>query len=175
MAAPVLGVNSPKSPKPNPFSSPAPAHNPFISFTDEKSSIWGSLSSANASTSEPTTTAPTDEKTNGENGESDKNETGHETSPTKPEVSVDVDNGEKGEECIFQLRAKLFRLSTPEKGPEDDKDTNKDADAKAEWVEVGIGPLRVLESTEEDVSSKYRLVMRRENQPGGQGGILYCN
>lgn len=169
MQAPVLGVNSPKSPKPNPFSSPAPAHNPFISFTDDKSSIWGSLSSANTSTSETAAAERTEEKTNGENDECCKNETRREASPTKPESTADMDNGEAGEECIFQLRAKLFRLSTPQQPSDDDKDASKETDAKAEWVEVGIGPLRVLESTEEDVSSKYRLVMRRENQPGGQG------
>jgi hypothetical protein len=39
MPAP-LAVPSPKSPKANPFSSPSPAHNPFMTIVESKDELW---------------------------------------------------------------------------------------------------------------------------------------
>lgn len=39
MPAP-LTVPSPKSPKANPFSSPSPAHNPFMTIVESKDELW---------------------------------------------------------------------------------------------------------------------------------------
>lgn len=39
MPAP-LSVPSPRSPKANPFSSPSPAHNPFMTIVESKDDLW---------------------------------------------------------------------------------------------------------------------------------------
>lgn len=88
-------------------------------------------------------------------------------SPGLLSPSYNVANGESDEECILQLRAKLFRFSKTEQ--------------KSEWIEIGIGPLRVLrptikvinevnsETNKENIFQPSRLVMRRENTIRGVG------
>ena len=144
-----------------------------------------------------------------------------------------VVNGEEGEECVYQIRAKLYRLDHPDSvdkakpsesapgfsshtfawstssNPDAAEDARPAVTARVpEWVEVGTGPVRVLRpcsrasapasvteeqtmasnselegsldrdeqllQTETGLSnivpvSGARVVMRRENQPGGQG------
>jgi hypothetical protein len=150
--------------------------------------------------------------------------------------NVTVVTGEENEECIIQVRAKLFRLSVPSDSvkasdvaqevrsnsssgsvlPSDEgaKIEEKSDEVNAtvvknsseggkegetslpetksksigEWVEVGIGPVRILKQKESAhfqkdsspggscsaQSSKKRLVMRREDKKGGRG-ILSCH
>jgi len=135
--------------------------------------------------------------------------------------------GEEDEECVLQVRAKLYRLvsSKAEKdkalGADESIDTSSSAAGKteeikeqsesnasktaattstspaatpskraAEWVEVGVGPLRILraqESLEAGSNSNNspttrspdeldtRIVMRREEKKGGTGTKLLLN
>lgn len=60
--------------------------------------------------------------------------------------------------------------------PENNADTAKESTlesnaVKMDWKEVGIGPLRVLTSSDKHA----RIVQRRENTPGGQGTKLILN
>jgi hypothetical protein len=151
--------------------------------------------------------------------------------------NVTVVTGEENEECVIQVRAKLFRLSVPgdsvkasdiaqevrrnsssgsvlpsDEGTKIDEKSDEVSAAVAnntsegnnskegetslpetksksigEWVEVGIGPVRILKQKEpvhfqkdsspgdscSAQSSKKRLVMRREDKKGGRG-ILSC-
>ena len=80
--------------------------------------------------------------------------------------------------CVHQTRVKLFRLGGREgdvtltgEGDTAAADGTKPA-GKTEWVEVGTGPLKVLRS---DSDSSSRIVMRRENTPGGIGTKLLLN
>lgn len=147
--------------------------------------------------------------------------------------NVSVVTGEENEECIIQVRAKLFRLSVPSDSirapdsaqevrsnsssgsalPSDDSakveekieevsptvvknssegNISKEGEISlpetksksiGEWVEVGIGPVRILKQKDSvhfqkdsslgdscsTHSSKKRLVMRREDKKGGRG------
>lgn len=148
--------------------------------------------------------------------------------------NVTVVTGEENEECVIQVRAKLFRLSVPNdsinlasaqdlqvvssssisdplSGTEGSrtevsiaaensisltKDLSEEIDGKkvnnaqiekitksiGEWIEVGIGPVRILKQRESaNVScdenglliSKKRMVMRREDKKGGKGESEY--
>jgi hypothetical protein len=130
--------------------------------------------------------------------------------------------GEEDEECLFQVRAKLYRLVTsttkaatdtpdddehqrePSKSTAKAEDHDDDAPGNegpnksqvameanaagsrgkktAEWVEVGIGPVRVLRALSQngapsDTSDNLetRIVMRREEKKGGTGTKVLLN
>jgi len=106
-----------------------------------------------------------------------------------PKSTQKVSNGEEGEECIFEIRAKLYKLvskksakansvkSTEKTGiphsselkasVDDDKNGNGNANSSnkndEDWQEVGIGPLRILQKSEKDDATRLRLVQRRES------------
>ena len=284
----VLAERSPRSPKTNPFSTTNPAHNPFMSFVEQKEDYWkmmstkpslaatsaifgfgsetvkntalNALTSSNLgvpvkfgekppvaiasdvsvshqSDSKPAPSSPC--SSDGEDGggaESPKSDIG-DTKGANPSVN----NGEEGEECVLQMRAKLFRLVSVDAndakanagagaitGDRSDGDLNNginrspsvvavgdvssEADRnseekkseiksvvkgrdsggdgksaassvkRAEWIEVGTGPLRVLKPAVagSDTASASplaypRIVMRRESQPGGHGTKLILN
>lgn len=105
-----------------------------------------------------------------------------------PENAVVV-TGEEDQECIKQVRGKLFRWGVPgtqsSVGVSTSPDKN-DSDSSKEkistWLEVGVGPVRILQekidsiipnadgSTEESKTlKKVRIVMRREEKKGGHG------
>lgn len=92
--------------------------------------------------------------------------------PTKtyamPE-NVVVVTGEEDDECLFQTRAKLYRLSVRGTSSAEKADANN-----MEWIEVGVGPLKILERTT-DGHSVGRLVLRREDRKGGVGTKLLIN
>jgi hypothetical protein len=77
--------------------------------------------------------------------------------------SNSVSNGEFGEECLLQMRVKLFRFRVTE--------------VKSEWVEMGVGPLKLLRpsSTDSKPNAPSRIVMRRENDRRGSGTKLLVN
>lgn len=99
--------------------------------------------------------------------------------------NVKVETGEESQECIMQFRAKLFRFidsskinNDKDENKDENKDDNKDEKSKndhskqSEWREVGIGPIKLLQSTDNIVPSSFsssRIVMRREDKPGGHG------
>jgi hypothetical protein len=146
--------------------------------------------------------------------------------------NVTVVTGEENEECVIQVRAKLFRLSVPNdvmksestqdlqavsssstSGPRSETEVStteestgvedsvavtkestgdivtkkansaqveKQTKSIGEWIEVGIGPVRILKQRqsantkpEESDSpvSKRRMVMRREDKKGGKGEL----
>jgi len=83
-------------------------------------------------------------------------------------TTEDVNNGEEGEECLLQLRCKLYKLApkvtdnTPSTGLESAKsageekatvevakeeEEKKEKETALDWREVGIGPVRILKST----------------------------
>ncbi len=107
--------------------------------------------------------------------------------------NVTVVTGEEQDECLLQVRAKLFRLGTSHSSSSSSGSRASSAESKpvgneaasasvfadivqessssassgagaAEWVEVGIGPVKLLQSL---VAG--RLVMRREEKKGGIG------
>jgi hypothetical protein len=112
--------------------------------------------------------------------------------------------GEEGEECLVQVRAKLYRLtqaqakapasgaaaSSPDGGA---GSTAAEAPAPVpaapapaatagmgEWLEVGVGPVRILRAAKSpgeaaESLSKARVVMRREEKKGGAGTKVLLN
>ena len=138
--------------------------------------------------------------------DSDKDTNADTSAPPSPPSPVgvlggvgagDVCNGEQLEECVLQLRAKLFRLckrpvpppdsdrSFPSltgngdrtKGGEKEGEDNSKDKVCVEWVEMGTGPVRVLRPSEGvegegEVKPLARLVMRRESQAGGVGKLI---
>jgi hypothetical protein len=224
---------SPKSPKQNPFSSPSPAHNPFMSFdsnnrqdywtkgvkgvpikgedfvdpssdkdkqlsnftnfSQHSSSIFmkplpSKLPSSSLATElaspqerdEPEDEAEHDEGGEGE-GEEDVGGTPRDSPPLDP-TSSKVDNGEAGEECLLQLRVKLFRLSRQEQGqrqgvsspldasPPSNAPTQPASKVSVEWVEVGTGPMKILLLTpipthrNQDVDTPTTTTNQKQNQ-----------
>jgi hypothetical protein len=129
----------------------AASSNPFTSLVQGDGGGWGSSSSAAA----PQVEEAPDEKKESVQGL---------LNPS------DVVNGEEGEDCVLQLRAKLYRLDSEKAtGDGDDGATaavTSEVPPKQEWKEVGTGPVRVLR---QKGGAAERLVMRRENHPGGVG------
>lgn len=259
---PPLQLPSPKSPKVNPFSSPSPAHNPFMTIAENKEDLWKtmardklSVDEANksffgesktvksvfqlhASTSTETNKLVTSNSIGSNNNDNDNVDNDEEEGGaddanddsnaldtqnfvkyTLPEVVVI--NGEEQDQCLLQVRAKLFRLHTAQpivpsstttssaEHNEDTTATNEDKEKvikvvpkiptssvfslelpkpaeadnttskSAEWVEVGIGPVKLLQSQQESSDSTGngkkkqvgRLVMRREEKKGGIGKL----
>ncbi|KAI9909583.1 hypothetical protein PsorP6_015168 [Peronosclerospora sorghi] len=73
---------------------------------------------------------------------------------------IQLANGEEGELILVEKRAKLFKL------------------VEKDYVEVGIGPLRVLNAKDakpEENKLTARIVMRRESYPHGPGTKLLMN
>jgi hypothetical protein len=292
MGPPAIFRASPKSPKPNPFSSPSPTPNPFMSYASKANNYWNKMATntggasksesgfaALAASSATFTTTPkpsfagafgsTGSKGDGPSSESggadnrqlfvsssvsSSGSSSFSSSPSKatqqekgqkegksrgsgnnsdsedneeevdgdeddqsPPVSApnspsssptggpgaggfsaggNTDNGEQGEQCLLQCRAKLFRLAR--RSVEDGttcssfsvaaREGDSEKRAVLEWIEIGTGPVRVLspaasagglggEGTvdvegEEDVEGAARpcrVVMRRESQAGGVG------
>lgn len=282
---------SPKSPKPNPFSSPSPTPNPFMSYVSKGNNYWSKMatsasgttksesgsnpengfaalaatSTAFNSSAKPSFTGAFNSSSKTDNGclsdngvacnkplfasssnsassptksslhqklqssdsindkkpqeeidkklatqsdsedneeELDGDEEDHFLPPSAPaspssspttmgsgfsSSSNSTDNGEKGEKCLLQCRAKLFRLSRRcvEEGSNagsfavSSRENSEDKPAVLEWVEIGTGPVRVLAPTaepdEKDSSSqRSRVVMRRESQAGGVGEWAVC-
>lgn len=231
---PPLQAPSPKSPKLNPFSSPSPVHNPFMTFVEGKDEFWSTMAKDGnknntesffgrakedksiifgSSFSKPTTEEPgstSAEKEDVAAGDDDTADSSCNNTFTKiyhmPE-NVTIVTGEEGEECVLQTRAKLFRLQIgsntqaslekdvaesggsaatgdkkDEKSTAEEKTTVGSLSAGAEWIEVGIGPVKILKSkvegegsNEETKGSQARLVMRREEKKGGIGTKLMLN
>ena len=113
--------------------------------------------------------------------------------------NVKLVTGEEEDECLLQIRAKLYRLNTgaemarPTAAATGATDSSSSATAAtswldeviqekraksgektkaAEWAEVGIGPLKILStkaSNSEGSAVSGRLVMRREDKQHGLG------
>lgn len=273
---PPLTLPSPKSPKANPFSSPSPAHNPFMTIVENNDDLWRSMANdkltaddlaktnsfgevkdkkspsfrgvffggnghssfgsvAASSLASGATTAsifgssgPSQSTAAADDGDDDAGDEENEgddveDSPAANHASMKIISlpenvklvtGEEDDECLFQVRAKMFRLNAgtsasgngaahddtsvtvaakeaseqesgvcEEKGALDASDVlsamekaraakgnNKPTTVRAEWVEVGIGPLKILcRKSQTGVRSGGRLVMRREEKQGGQG------
>lgn len=251
-----IPIESPKTPKSNPFASISPSHNPFMSIIPGKDEAFkavaassaaaspASISSTTASNSQNkinvfsfippkkatcglsgfaavthngpglafgSTSASTSSsslkthnssdnlvgksdqaKCNGEDPEEDL------TPATFGKIYTlaggPIITGEEGEECIFEVRTKLYRLSynnplpTPSSTEnKDDNDSIKDGcsskedasknNVTSEWIEIGVGPARLLKSlplpetadTPSSQKQKVRIVMRREEKKGGHG------
>ena len=236
----ITETNTPRSL--NPFSTPSPVQNPFMSFIDGSkatnpwavvsgttSSSFGSFSPRNdttktesfATTTTTTTTTeipktfPTtssssntsgpikdiDNNDNNDNDEDDDGDIDDDEINTGvygkiyqlPE-NVPVITGEENEECLLLVRAKLYKLQTR---LEKESTTSTDEVNSADWVEVGVGPVKILRnrpyddnsnsngnastSSQESVSDErktgktgrsHRLVMRRESSRGGSGNYI---
>lgn len=215
------------------------AHSSFSSVTatalasgSTPSSVFGSSSAPNQLASSSTaattfTTAAADDGGDDEGGDDDENDANdREGSPTNanhasmkiislPE-NVKLVTGEEDDECMLQMRAKMFRLNAhataftdaESKGNTAAEKSGEEAAAavqatgsgavdvanvlaavgkaseaskagksgssvgsrEAEWVEVGIGPLKIL-SRKVGAQSSGRLVMRREDKQGGLGTL----
>lgn len=115
--------------------------------------------------------------------------------------------GEEGEECILQMRVKLYRLQKRAQASAEVKTDSEDTptvsegtkdnttsltpttsavdlstqgpQVQADWIEVGIGPFKLLKSIKSakpdgarngtETPASYRVVMRRESNRGGPG------
>lgn len=84
-----------------------------------------------------------------------------EFTPVVTLTEAEVANGEEEERIIVEKRAKLFKL------------------VETDYVEVGIGPFRVLKPRDakdiEQARASARMVMRRESHPHGPGTKLILN
>mmetsp|Transcript_491 Transcript_491/g.822 ORF Transcript_491/g.822 Transcript_491/m.822 type:complete len:440 (+) Transcript_491:3-1322(+) len=262
---PTLNVPSPRqSPKVNPFSSPSPAHNPFVSIVETKDVLWRKINDSTESHNHSNSSQKFEFRDYGSNGDAAKNSRKNGSHddlkssmaaptimvsgsnddkdvPTPTEVDNDVTTGEGGtaeegecdatftkicslplpenavvvtgeenEELLLQIRAKLYRLQSLPTKPsssssitstaitssitvapivEIEKKEEASVDEKeevkqpqSEWVEVGIGPLKLLKKNKEEIEnsseggkSEGRLVMRREDKKGGLGTKLLLN
>jgi hypothetical protein len=111
---------------------------------------------------------------------------------------VKTHSGEEGESVCTSVRTKLYKLKNQEEKVEShgappppppssssSSSSSSTATAKApgvavvdkskkrmEWVEVGTGPIKVLQRTDDGSA---RMVMRRESHPGGPGIQLVLN
>lgn len=138
-----------------------------------------------------------DEVSDTDAGTTNNNNTADEAVFTKtyalPE-NVTVITGEEQELCLLQTRAKLYRLVVNSHHATSSSSSSKGNKAEnMEWIEVGVGPLKVLEHQEtvnstaadydkngndqEGVNSVEkkllrRLVMRREDKKGGLGECM---
>lgn len=141
---------------------------------------------------------PVNSEDEGEDAGSDGQEDEDEAAFSGP---VNTANGEESETCALQIRAKLYVLASKEiermkpivKETPKVGDGSPDAsgaksvatgatmEKRTEWVEIGTGPVRVLQPTATDsadgeaAASLARIVMRRESQPGGHGTKLILN
>jgi E3 SUMO-protein ligase RanBP2 len=191
-----LTIPSPKSPKINPFASTSPSSNPFMKIVESKEKLWDSVANeaskpattaTSSSTTSTTTTTVTDASntvtTDANTADNDDGEGGDdpEEDQTKPNTiyktyempeNVVIETGEENEKCKLQLRAKLYRLDV-----KDSKDVDDSSKKSGEWIEVGVGPIKILETLEDDESQRTsRIVMRREGEKkGGQGTKLLLN
>lgn len=281
-------IPSPNSQKINPFSSPSPIHNPFMSFVDKKEEFWKTVSNPPNDDTLPVTTVNATPCASNHNSNSNidiilssqstitngsskvvESDTASSTvgacdlppstssavpftiatssNPAPPALVpslTPVSNGEEQELCVYQVRAKLYRLEHQEpscapvvtvaqSGVQTDSATNpseytnnsdhsegkleetvkeikeenssssdkkilssfdgseKDTATKValtnkrlEWIEVGTGPVRFLQTSIRSLESndeagvmvyESRVVMRRESQPGGAGTKLLLN
>jgi hypothetical protein len=111
--------------------------------------------------------------------------------------TVEDFNGEENEDCILQLRAKLYRLSCCNTGQNQEEELKREnseevtggtlSDTKESavfsWKEVGTGPLRILQLRQEHKgqgefnikNTSTRVVQRRESTPGGSGTKVILN
>jgi hypothetical protein len=77
--------------------------------------------------------------------------------------------GEESDECLLHYRVKLYKLKQNLSHLSDNLE-GKGNSNDMEWIEIGVGPLKVLQESKSDESSKKsRLVMRREDKKGGIG------
>ena len=207
-----LTVAVPKSPgRVNPYKSPnSSASNPFM----KTNGFWGPAVTVPGTDPSAPVSALAEAKSSNESGEKGKDDEedgdGEAEDGYDPEAEVPITvgdseplfkpsadatalgNGEQGETCTFQMRAKLYRLDESKPAPRDDgsgESPSKSipsasaastvATAKAtaqEWVEVGTGPLRVLTTKAEgEPLPSSRVVMRREAQAGGVGTKVILN
>jgi hypothetical protein len=84
-------------------------------------------------------------------------------------------SGEENETCLYKGRAKIYRFKT-------NNDEAKEGEAppsaqnaleKAEWCEIGTGPIKILcqDKDSDNTGHKDRIVGRREDKKGGIGKI----
>lgn len=187
-----LDIPSPKSPKVNPFASTSPSNNPFMKMVTGKEKLWDQFATEASKSS--TTSVNTDDgivathaKDSAEDKESDNDddvEKDEDPGKDDPEAeqtksttvyktyempeNVVTETGEENEKCKLQLRVKLYRLNI---------DENNDSKKSVDWVEVGVGPIKILQTLEDDESQRSsRIVMRREGEKkSGQGTKLLLN
>lgn len=115
----------------------------------------------------------TDESINDASADASANSSGSAVS-IMPSDYVAV-TGEENENCLLQLRVKLFRLQSTEPARSVASAEASTKKPSLEWVEVGTGPLRILSqecADSHDESTKHRIVMRRECQAGGAGLVF---
>ena len=181
-----LTIPSPKSPKINPFASTSPSSNPFMKIVESKEKLWDSVANEASKPATTTTETSTDTSSTIENNEKfaandDDEGENPEEDLTKPNTiyktyempeNVVTETGEEHEKCKLQLRAKLYRLDV-----KDSKDAVESSKKSGEWLEVGVGPIKILETLEDDERQRTsRVVMRREGEKkGGQGTKLLLN
>jgi hypothetical protein len=194
-----LSIPSPKSPKLNPFSKPSPVHNPFMSIAQSKDDLWNTVSRSHSDAEKPiaensgicaesaaapdakTTASSSGTSTGGKDlAEACAMEESRVYGKVYSMAACTVTNGEEDEECLYQVRAKLFKLRTRKKVEVEDAAHPKTDSGKgvkpeslvegaADWLEVGVGPVKLLKGSNEI----QRLVMRRESKIGGAGNLVF--
>jgi len=191
-----FGTNKPETAK-SFGSSQCPADNAFLKMASSKPSFGFGKHNPSEPTVSPATASPRQKYDDAENVPEPQN------SPAKAIVTlqeIEPCNGEEGERCILQLRAKLFRLSEIKentskqsiqaKTTQDSKDgdnvgeklqkncqpteKNKSVDEKKsvalEWKEVGIGPARILVSSGQEEKTCPGRIVMRRETKPGGQG-----
>ena len=159
---------SPGTKSHNPFSSTSPNVNPFMSFVEKKEEFWNTMSKSSEvkPIKEVKSVNEADDAENDDDAEGEEDDGKGMLEEVKPAVTYNIQSGgpvvtgEEEEDCVLEVRVKLFRL-----------------DAK-EWTDLGTGPLRVLRPKKAGDGVEVvggRVVMRRESQPGGHGTKLLVN
>ena len=158
---------SPGTKSHNPFSSTSPNVNPFMSFVEKKEEFWNNMSKSSEVKQVKDVKRDNDDVENGDDDAEEDEDSGNDgLKEAKPSVTYNIHSegpvvtGEEEEDCVLELRVKLFRLDSKE------------------WTDLGTGPLRVLRPKKADDSVEGvggRVVMRRESQPGGHGTKLLVN
>jgi hypothetical protein len=87
-----------------------------------------------------------------------------------PNVTAQVSSPIQAKVGGIQMATKVGTQIDDSEQTQNQESTVDSADAKMDWKEVGIGPLRILTD-----DKHVRIVQRRENTPGGQGTKLILN
>lgn len=196
---PPIIIPSPKSPKNNPFSSTSPVHNPFVTIVEGNDDLWSFVKKDRPqehkteivgedelSSKRQKISTEVDISLNSDNQQPEKCDTLEANILPRVEEAktqttennsvffspVPQITGEESDECLLHFRVKLYKLKQNLILDSDDVERKANSN-DMEWIEIGVGPLKVLQENKSDeITKKSRLVMRREDKKGGIGRYI---
>ena len=183
-----LTIPSPKSPKPNPFSKPSPVHNPFMTIVESKDELWNTVARTSSDSKVDTVVAVNTPEISGsklcapqqslssvvEDAITNLTSSSSNSSSSRVYGKIyamsgvgSVVTGEEEEQCVLQVRAKLFKLNLKKSQLKEkdavlsstsvaalepltasvESETGSQSDSGPDWSEIGVGPVKLLRPT----------------------------